>query len=315
MDYYSVTTSDVEWRAAICLCGMSSCRGSFLHYATQDDLQQVLNKNCGPLWRYANLLRSCSNLPLRKDDYAVLDRHGLKSAVFGNNPEKWITKFVADNLKFVEYERKALPCALMRGKDLYTYSAADMDARSVMEQRIQSIVCCISIIKHVLSRQTNDNKTTLPLRVISPMEAAESIWNMLLTIPDLLANHISQMKLDYAMQKAKHLLSGTKENVDSNPVSVKKNSKPKGRSTDSPLFDDEMNDKHESSISLLESVCQTIRQRFIKPETITMSQIRSLCLDIRQDIQSLVEIRSSTARYYPFKNILPVYINCRMGIS
>ena len=45
MDYGAITTSDVEWRAAICLCGMSSCRGSFLHYATQDDLQQVLNQN------------------------------------------------------------------------------------------------------------------------------------------------------------------------------------------------------------------------------------------------------------------------------
>ena len=27
MDYCSITTSDVEWRAAICLCGMSACRG------------------------------------------------------------------------------------------------------------------------------------------------------------------------------------------------------------------------------------------------------------------------------------------------
>ena len=56
MDYYSITTSDIEWRAAICLCGQSTCRGSFLHYATQDDLQQVLNQNCGPLWRYFEVI-------------------------------------------------------------------------------------------------------------------------------------------------------------------------------------------------------------------------------------------------------------------
>ena len=56
MDYYSITTSDIEWRAAICLCGQSTCRGSFLHYATQDDLQQVLNQNCGPLWRYKTFI-------------------------------------------------------------------------------------------------------------------------------------------------------------------------------------------------------------------------------------------------------------------
>jgi hypothetical protein len=76
MDYYSITTSDMEWRAAICLCGSTSCRGSFLHYATQDDLQQVLNQSCGPLWRYASLLRACSGRPMPAVDAAVLTRHG-----------------------------------------------------------------------------------------------------------------------------------------------------------------------------------------------------------------------------------------------
>lgn len=76
MDYYSITTSEVEWRAAICLCGSTECRGSFLHYATQDDLQQVLNQSCGPLWRYASLLRACSERPLSGEDSAVLVRHG-----------------------------------------------------------------------------------------------------------------------------------------------------------------------------------------------------------------------------------------------
>jgi hypothetical protein len=76
MDYYSITTSAVEWKAAICLCGSTACRGSFLHYATQHDLQQVLTLNCGPLWRYASLLRACAGIPLSKQDGAVLERHG-----------------------------------------------------------------------------------------------------------------------------------------------------------------------------------------------------------------------------------------------
>jgi hypothetical protein len=85
MDYYSITTSDVEWRAAICLCGSAACRGSFLHYATQDDLQQVLNQSCGPLWRYASLLRACSGRPMTKDDAAVLVRHG--TFAFAGSPQ------------------------------------------------------------------------------------------------------------------------------------------------------------------------------------------------------------------------------------
>ena len=134
MDYYSITTSDVEWRAAICLCGMSTCRGSFLHYATESDLQQVLTQSCGPLWRYASLLRACNSSansnssnssssssvaskPLSAADAAVLERHGMKTAALGDNPPMWMKKYAADNLRFVEFERKALPCALMRAKD------------------------------------------------------------------------------------------------------------------------------------------------------------------------------------------------------
>lgn len=32
-DYSSVTESDTEYRAAVCLCGTRGCRGSFLHWA------------------------------------------------------------------------------------------------------------------------------------------------------------------------------------------------------------------------------------------------------------------------------------------
>ena len=66
--------------------GMSSCRGSFLHYATQDDLQQVMNQNCGPLWRYAALLRACANqnkCTLTETEEGQLSRHGMKLAVLG----------------------------------------------------------------------------------------------------------------------------------------------------------------------------------------------------------------------------------------
>ena len=125
MDYYSITSSEVEWKAAICLCGTTSCRGSFLHYATQDELQQVLNQNCGPLWRYQSLLRACSPHSLMPSDEAVLKRHGMHTSALGSNPKQWIKKYVADNLRFIEFERKALPCALMRNKSSqYTFSAA-----------------------------------------------------------------------------------------------------------------------------------------------------------------------------------------------
>lgn len=197
MDYYSITTSDVEWRAAICLCGINSCRGSFLHYATQDDLQQVLNQNCGPLWRYASLLRACSSLPPTVHDFAALDRHGIKKSVLGLSPPHWMIKYMSDALRFVEYERKALPCALLRSKDgspsQYTFSSADMDARCVMEQRMQSLVCCCSMVLKVLSNQSDPSSVNArPLKMHSSNEVLSEIWDRICCIPILLQSNLLQ---------------------------------------------------------------------------------------------------------------------------
>ena len=85
MDYSAMTTSDVEWRAAVCLCGSPFCRGSFLHFATQDDLQQVLNLNCGSLIRFASLLRACGSRMFSAQDQATLDRHGMGEVVLGGS--------------------------------------------------------------------------------------------------------------------------------------------------------------------------------------------------------------------------------------
>ena len=40
-DYSSVTESDAEYRAAICLCGTGGCRGSFLYWAGSTVFQQA----------------------------------------------------------------------------------------------------------------------------------------------------------------------------------------------------------------------------------------------------------------------------------
>ncbi len=127
MDYYSITTSEVEWKAAICLCGTTSCRGSFLHYATQDDLQGVLNEKCGPLCRYQSLLRACSPHAFTPRDQVVLDKHGMRASALVVNNKSWMKKYVADILRFIEHERRALPCALLRDtQSLYTFSTAGM---------------------------------------------------------------------------------------------------------------------------------------------------------------------------------------------
>ena len=68
-------------------------------------------------FRYASLLRACTGRPLSEVDQGTLDRHGMRSAAIGRAPQPWLQKFAADNLRFVEFERKALPCALMRSSN------------------------------------------------------------------------------------------------------------------------------------------------------------------------------------------------------
>ena len=220
MDYFSVTTSDVEWRASICLCGMASCRGCFLHYATQDDLQQVLNQNCGPLWRYASLLRACAGSKgLSTNDKEALERHGMHKAALGSHPLCWVEKYIADNLRFVEYERKALPCALMRPNSdgtasWYTFSGADLEARTVMEQRLQSMVCCVSMVQQVMAKQprgdsegcmNNTNKSTstntpaptpLPVITYTAKDAIAKAWDRFSAIPRLMEKTVLDALLD-----------------------------------------------------------------------------------------------------------------------
>lgn len=196
MDYYSITTSEVEWRAAICLCGSLACRGSFLHFATQDDLQQLLLQRSPPAARVASLIRGCTDTRFSQEDTETLKRHGMEEIALGHNSPFFIKRFAVDILRFLEYERRALPCALLRPKDgspsPYTFSSADMDARCVLEQRMQSLVCCFSLVLKFLSEQTDDLRAKKPLRILSNQEAAASVWRVMQSIPKLLQKHVTK---------------------------------------------------------------------------------------------------------------------------
>jgi len=56
-DYNAVTESLDEYRQAVCLCGHSNCRGSFLHFATADCYQEVMRTRL-PM-RYVYICNHC----------------------------------------------------------------------------------------------------------------------------------------------------------------------------------------------------------------------------------------------------------------
>jgi hypothetical protein len=132
-DYNAVTESVNEYRFAVCLCGQKNCRGSFLHYSTADCYQQVLSRNSPVAARFANLVRGCMKQIMSKEDTELLLKHGFNTASFGavsfnhhvssadpqstpdsiENVPIWLRTFVADCLRYIEYERRALPVALL----------------------------------------------------------------------------------------------------------------------------------------------------------------------------------------------------------
>ena len=134
-DYNAVTESLNEYRSAVCLCGYGKCRGSFLHFATADCYQQVLNRNSPIASRFANMIKGSMKQVMSPDDEQILQCHGFLTAAFGaisvnrradttsgigedlvdslDIVPVWLRTYVADTLRYIEYERRALPIALI----------------------------------------------------------------------------------------------------------------------------------------------------------------------------------------------------------
>lgn len=132
-DYNAATDSFDEYYTAVCLCGHGKCRGSFLHYATAECYQKVMNRNCPIASRFSNLIKGCMKQVMSEDDQKVLGNHGFRTAAFGaisiNRRDGdsvnqhlsdtmdivpvWLKTYAADTLRYIEYERRALPITLV----------------------------------------------------------------------------------------------------------------------------------------------------------------------------------------------------------
>lgn len=83
-DYSSVTESEKEFKSAICLCGTTNCRGSYLQYVGSTAFTQVMERHHGFLHRQALLLRASSE-PLGEADAARIAAHRLGAAALGDD--------------------------------------------------------------------------------------------------------------------------------------------------------------------------------------------------------------------------------------
>ena len=199
----------------MCLCGNVKCRGSFLHYARADQYQRVLHESNGIAVRFASLLKCCMKNRYGEDDSKILAAHGFDCAAFGaiayfkdlqgkedsslDRVPTWLKSSIADVLRYVEYERKALPISLLcdnrerlKRREMgevreleregaivdeveLTYEIADNEGRAGMERRILDLIATMSLVGRTLARQEADDVPP-PLRILSKKEVIIKLW-------------------------------------------------------------------------------------------------------------------------------------------
>eukprot|EP00803_Ostreobium_quekettii_P008883 evm.model.scf_335EXC.9 EVM.evm.TU.scf_335EXC.9 scf_335EXC:53090-63556(+) len=186
-DYACVTESDKEYKAAVCLCGTCSCRGSFLYYANSSVFQEIVNRDHNWLDRNAILIRSCVEKPT-VEDHELLRKHGLKDHALRFDPKSnkmipdWLIKWAALVLEFIEHEAQELPAALVRMSEAnpelgfnYTLPKAKIEAIGVKANRVHNLVVTLDKAKYFLRKQPSDMQGP-PLRLLSDKEVLEHLW-------------------------------------------------------------------------------------------------------------------------------------------
>jgi hypothetical protein len=237
---------------------------------------------------------------------------GMQSAALGKNPPTWVQKFAVDNLRFVEFERKALPCALLRSKNgsksLYTFSAADMDARSVMEQRLQSMVCCFSMVQQVIARNElqQNAASSMPLVPYLPGAAVSHVWERLGSIPQLLREHL----LDPAKFALKTVHLSALQNIaklkPSKPPAISPSSASSSKENASlstgvdpittPAQLEKTTAEKRALVELIESVIAAV-EAILADKPAGLMKLREACLAMRTALLKIDHLSSPKARY------------------
>jgi hypothetical protein len=263
------------------------------------------------------LVRRSYKLSLTIAHHSIGSIAGMQSAALGENPPLWVKKYAVDNLRFVEFERKALPCALMRAKDgaksLYTFSLADMDARSVMEQRLQSMVCCFSLVQQVISRNNlhRNADVSLPLVPYLPGAAVERVWAKIAVIPALLREHlfepakfaVATAQLSALQNISKHeaarvasspnSAASSKENA---PQAASRSTSDAANAAPEALTIEKAIEQKRANLQLIEPVLKEV-ESLVEVTPTSLSKLRESCLSLRAALLKLEPVSNAKARF------------------
>ena len=166
---------------------------------------------------------------------------------------------------------------------------ADMDARSVMEQRVQSMVCCISLVQQVMQQQPEYLQNSYPLVAYTPSEAVRKVWAKLVIIPELLG---------------KYLL---KSNMGPSKQSISQ----EGGPIDDEMAEDSVETKAvsgnvKSKPNMLKLVKEEI-EVLVREEPKSLAAIRQLCFNVRDKISKISHLSTEKARLKQLCDVLVLW--------
>lgn len=139
-----------------------------------------------------------------------------------------------------------------------------------MEQRIQSMVCCISLVQQVMQQQPEHLQDSYPLVRYTPSEAIPKVWAKLVVIPELLGKYLMKPNASASKPQEDDQIE-EKEMVDENSISKQKT-------------------------PLLKSVIGEIEELF-REEPKSSAALRQICLTARDKIFNIEHFSSEKARY------------------
>jgi hypothetical protein len=106
-DYCSVTESAKENKEAVCLCGTSQCRGSYLSLIKDNSVTPFILTHHSFLHRMSLILNSCMDPELTEEDCESLRSQSIGACMLDGAP-KWLTKWIASIARLIGSELDGL---------------------------------------------------------------------------------------------------------------------------------------------------------------------------------------------------------------
>ena len=200
IDFAAETDVEEEAAAAVCLCGSSHCRGTFLFLSppATSPLSAVCAHSLTLPHLFRMILSAADTFHRRQDDNnnaadkIIASKHGFRDFLFNDGPlssanipptplPAWLKKWVLLMLKYVDAEaeelNRTLPGSEVHTGELYTKEEAEEEVLQQVSARTHALAVAVDRCKMFLRHQRNaDARETAPLYCLQEQDVIEYLW-------------------------------------------------------------------------------------------------------------------------------------------